>query len=271
MTESVPADVSIDTAIAALAAADRLLVCCDFDGTLSVLADEPSAARPVDGAVAVLDALAQLPDTWAAIVSGRSLIDLTLLSGMPPRVHLVGSHGTEFEVGKILAVSPGDSALIEQLASQCHRIIAGISGTELEIKPASVAVHFRRASRSDAARVHAAVIAGPGSLPGVHVIEGKEVIELAVFLGTKADGLRQLQSRWGITATLFAGDDVTDEAAFEALKPGDVGVKVGQEQSAAEWRLTDPAAVVDVLERLHLLRQSRAEPVLSTGPHRAGS
>ena len=260
MTESVPADVIDDTAIAALSAADRLLVCCDFDGTLSILADEPSAARPVDGAVAVLDALAQLPDTWAAIVSGRSLIDLTLLSGMPPRVHLVGSHGTEFEVGKILAVSPGDSALIDQLASQCRLIIAGIAGTELEIKPASVAVHFRRASRSDAARVHAAVMNGPGRLPGVHVIEGKEVIELAVFLGTKADGLRQLQSRWDITATLFAGDDATDEAAFKALRPGDLGVKVGPEPSAAEWRISDPAAVVNVLGRLLVRRGGRGLP-----------
>ena len=114
------------------------------------------------------------------------------------------------------------------------------------------------------------MIKGPGSLPGVHVIEGKEVIELAAFLGTKADGLRQLQSRWGITATLFAGDDATDEAAFEALQQGDVGVKVGPEPSAAEWRLSDPAAVVDVLERLHVLRQAHPEPVLPTGPRLAG-
>jgi trehalose-phosphatase len=241
--------------MASLAACHRLLVCCDFDGTISTLADEPSAARPIDGAVAVLGGLASLPNTWAAIVSGRALIDLTQLAGMPDHVHLIGSHGAEFEVGTILAVSPDEGELIDLLVAQCRELIEGVTGAALEVKPGSVAVHVRMAQRNDAARILDEVRIGPGALPGVHVIEGKEVIELAVFAGSKADALDVLRERWQVGGTLFAGDDLTDESAFAALGPSDVGVKVGAGPSAAPWRVDDPAAVVGLLERLLDLRQ----------------
>lgn len=247
----------LDAAISLLATTDRLLVCCDFDGTISTIAEEPSGARPVDGSVAVLDALAHLPDTWSAIVSGRALIDLTQLAGMPEHVHLVGSHGTEFEAGRILAVSPGEGEFIDRIVEQCRAIVDGVDGVVLETKPASVAVHVRKAHRHDAARILDEVRQGPGGLPGVYVLEGKEVIELAVFSGTKADGVDALRERWGITGTLFAGDDATDETAFAALRAGDLGVKVGPGPSVAGWRVDDPVAVVGLLERLRSLRQAR--------------
>lgn len=245
----------LDAALDALARTPRLLVCCDFDGTISTLVDEPSAARPVDGAVAALDALARLVDTWPAVISGRALIDLTRLAGMPDHVHLVGSHGTEFEVGTIAAVSPPEDGLLETVIEQCRVLVSGSAGTMVEVKPASVAVHVRKASRADAARILTEVRSGPGKLPGVHAIEGKEVVELAVFPGTKADGIEALRSRWGITGTLFLGDDLTDESAFGVLGTGDVGVKVGAGPTTAPWRVDDPAAVVQLLQRLADLRR----------------
>jgi trehalose 6-phosphate phosphatase len=257
VTESGPVAPDLDPALASLAASTRLLVCCDFDGTISTLVDEPSAARPVDGAVAVLDSLARLPHTWAAILSGRALIDLTQLSGMPEHVHLIGSHGAEFEVGTILAVSPTEGDRLGPLVEQCRILVDQIPGVAIEVKPASVAVHVRRARRADAARVLNEVRNGPGSLADVHVIEGKEVVELAVFTGAKADGLDVLRKRWSITGTLFAGDDATDESAFGVLGASDVGVKVGPGPSAAGWRVNGPAAVVHLLERLLELRQAR--------------
>jgi len=243
-----------DAALSDLAATPRLLVCCDFDGTISTLAEDPSAARPVDGAVAALDALANLPNTWAAVVSGRALIDLTQLAGMPSSVHLVGSHGTEFEVGSILAVSPTETELLENVMAQCRALAVGVEGAVIEVKPASVAVHVRRSSRANADRLLSAVRAGPGSLTGVHVLEGKEVVELAVFPGAKGDGVAVLANRWDITATLFVGDDVTDESAFASLGTGDVSVKVGEGESAAKWRLPDPGSVVNLLTRLAAAR-----------------
>ena len=72
-----------------------------------------------------------------------------------------------------------------------------------------------------------------------------------VLLDTALDALRE-QVR--ADAVLFAGDDVTDETAFARLRDGDVGVKVGDGETAARFRVADPAAMADVLRRLVELR-----------------
>ena len=48
----------------------------------------------------------------------------------------------------------------------------------------------------------------------------------------------------------IVGDDVTDEDAFAALEPEDVGVKVGAGETAAEFRIDSPASVAVLLELL---------------------
>ncbi len=254
MTADAARAAGLDAGLASLARVPRLLVCCDFDGTISALADDPAAARPVDGAVAALAALAALPDTWTAVVSGRALIDLTQLAGMPERVHLVGSHGNEFEIGAILAVSPGEDAVLRDVVTQCQAIVDAVPGAFLELKTGSVAVLVRMAASEAGRRALAEVRSGPGSAPGVHILEGKDVVELAIFPGAKGDAVKVLRARWDISAPLFVGDDVTDESGFAVLEASDMGIKVGSGDSRAAWRLPDPAAVVDLLVRLALAR-----------------
>ena len=86
-------------ALDAAAASPRLLVTSDFDGTLAPIVDNPADARPLPAAAAALIELAALPATSAALISGRALQTLRALSSMPEAVHLVGSHGAEFEAG----------------------------------------------------------------------------------------------------------------------------------------------------------------------------
>ena len=49
---------------------------------------------------------------------------------------------------------------------------------------------------------------------------------------------------------LYAGDDVTDEHAFDALHDADVTVKVGHGTTAARYRVDDPDALVAALATL---------------------
>jgi trehalose 6-phosphate phosphatase len=56
---------------------------------------------------------------------------------------------------------------------------------------------------------------------------------------------------------LFAGDDVTDEDGFAVLRPeaGDLGIKVGTGETAAQFRVADERAVATLLT---LLADARA-------------
>ena len=54
-------------------AAASLLVASDFDGTLAPIVSNPADARPLPGAADALRALAELPSTTVALVSGRAL------------------------------------------------------------------------------------------------------------------------------------------------------------------------------------------------------
>ena len=86
-------------AIDAFAQHPHVLVACDYDGTLAPIVDNPGHARPIRESIVAMRALAELHATDTAVISGRSLRDLAALSRMPDEVHLVGSHGSEFDVG----------------------------------------------------------------------------------------------------------------------------------------------------------------------------
>lgn len=242
------------SALARLAEADHLLVCCDFDGTLSHLVDDPGAARPVPGAVEVLDRLGTLPGTSAAVLSGRALEALEAVAGMPAHVTTVGSHGVEFSTGVISGLEPSARDLLNRVTEACADAVDGVDGAAIETKPASVAVHVRRASQSDKPRVLDAVATGPATWPGVHVTRGKDVIELAVVRVGKGGAIEALKRQAGATAALFVGDDVTDEDAFSALGGNDVSVKVGAGDTVAHWRVDGPEDVVRLLSDLATLR-----------------
>ncbi len=265
------ADRGIDGVAAMLAATERLLVGCDFDGTLAPIVGQPDAARALPGGLAALQALAALPRTHVAMLSGRARGDLARLVGNLPGIMLIGSHGAEWgtDLGETLTGEQG--RLLREVIRSVSRIAAGVPGVLLEKKPGSVAVHVRGASRGDAAAILEAVGAGPAQLPGVAVIHGKEVLELCVVEVNKGAAISRLQDIFGPTATTYLGDDTTDESVFERLGESDVGFKVGPGPSMADFRLDGPA---DVVAALAVLAQRRRALIGSAqrqlGPHDLG-
>lgn len=224
-----------------------MLVASDYDGTLAPIVADPEAARALPESVGALRVLAGLHETTAAVISGRALRDLATLSRLPAEVHLVGSHGSEFDVGFVHALDERARGLHRRLQGELEGLVEGAVGVGLEVKPASIAVHVRRADAGTAERVLAAVRSGPAVWEGVSVTEGKAVIELAVIATDKGHALDVLRHQAGASAAVFVGDDVTDERAFARLAGPDVGIKVGSGGSAAQFRVADPAAVATVL------------------------
>jgi trehalose-phosphatase len=231
---------------------DRVLVAVDFDGTLAPIVEDPDAAQPLLRSVDALKALAGLPDTHAAVISGRPLARLRRFMAAADGLVLVGSHGAEISDHDPLDAD--ERQLLARVRAAVCDVVAAYPGTWLEDKPAAVVLHTRTADREQAAAATDEAIDGPGNWPGVHVLRGKEVVELAVTDASKGRALRQLRAELGLDhgGVLFAGDDATDERAFAELDDdrGDLTVKVGHGQTAARYRVEGPRDVADVLTLL---------------------
>ncbi|AQA02599.1 trehalose-phosphatase [Mycobacterium sp. MS1601] len=244
-----------DDVIAALsraAASPVLLVTSDFDGTLAPIVNHPGDARPLPAAATALRALAQLPSTSAALISGRALADLGTLSGLAGEVALVGSHGAEFDTGFAHEI---DAALLQTIIDELDAIAARYPGVTVEPKPASVALHVRNADPADgdAALVEARAASQAWD---AQATAGKAVLEFAVITTDKGEAIDILRARFRADAVVFFGDDVTDEKAFRRLRGGDVGVKVGPGDTAAGYRINSPEDVAAALELLVQQRRS---------------
>ncbi|MEM9064005.1 MAG: trehalose-phosphatase [Planctomycetota bacterium] len=241
---------TLDEAIARVARSPVLLVATDYDGTLAPIVENPADARPHREAVIAVRTLAEIHKTEAAIISGRSLADLADLTGSPAGVHLVGSHGSEFDVGFADSLTPAQRRLLERVTEQLGDIASSAQGLAIETKPASTAFHYRNAAEAEADAAVSRVNAGPACLPGVHVRRGKKVIELAVVPTDKGRALATLRQRFGASAAVFLGDDRTDEDAFAAMSGPDVSVKVGVGETLATFRVDDTQDVSRILAKL---------------------
>ncbi|GAA3247794.1 hypothetical protein GCM10017691_57350 [Pseudonocardia petroleophila] len=239
----------LDQAVREIAAVPTLLVALDFDGVLAPLVDVPSESRPLPESAAALGSLATLPGTVVALVSGRGLADLAATSGFGAPIRLVGSHGGEFDDGGAV-LDDDQRALLDALTAEVTALVDGEPGVKLEHKPAGIAVHVRGAGPGVGPRVLDAVRTGPAARPGVEATPGKDVLDLAVLQVNKGMAVDVLRERVGADAVLFAGDDVTDETAFARLGAGDVGVKVGDGDTAAAHRVAGPPDVARLLELL---------------------
>ncbi len=232
-----------------------LLVATDYDGTLAPIVSNPSEAHPQREAMVALQALARLPATHAAVISGRALSDLAELTGAPEEVHLVGSHGSEFDPGFSRNLSTETVRRRDELERSLSEIARTAPGLAVELKPASIAFHFRNAEAGAAARAVQAVLQGPARAPGVQLREGKKVLELSVVETDKGKALDALRQQVGATAAVFLGDDQTDEDAFARLGGPDLAVKVGEGESAAPFRVADP---LEVARHLAFLAERRS-------------
>jgi trehalose 6-phosphate phosphatase len=269
MSEPSPVDgpvlgADLREALARFAGLPRVLVALDFDGVLSPLVPVPEEARPTPAGAAALARLARADGVQVALVSGRRLADLVAVASPPPGSWLSGSHGAEQgEVGpdgevEALPVELTDDqrALLDDLRERVHALAAEVEGAWVEDKPTAVVVHTRRAvDEVAAADLERAVLDQMRARPGVRTVPGKRVVELAVSDATKGDSVRALRERLGGVAVLFAGDDVTDEDALrQTTGTDDVGVKVGDGETVAPYRVTGPDAVAALLDTLADLR-----------------
>lgn len=190
----------------------RTAILLDFDGTLSPTVPDPASARPADGAVAVLEALARRYGT-VAVVSGRPLSFLEPL--LPDAITISGQYGLELHVPGGRDVPDPDPARTRAITDAVGLLTAGVrSGVLVEPKGLTITVHWRNVPETEASvRELAAVVAAE---TGLEVHDAKASVELRPAVGVdKGTVVEELAAE--ATAVIYVGDDVGDLPAFESL------------------------------------------------------
>ena len=186
-------------------AAESAGILLDVDGTLSPIAERPELARLVTGTDAVLSRLVERYRVVAAI-SGRTQDQLERLVDVEG-VRLIGSYG--LRPGSI----PADLiAVVLAAADQ-------VEGAWMETKGATIAVHYR--ATPDATSAGRELEQRMGQIADqaeMALLSGKHVVELVpAGFPLKEGAVERIIESDALHAALYAGDDIADLLAFEAL------------------------------------------------------
>lgn len=238
----------------------HLLLCLDFDGTVSELTNDPWKAVPLPRAKNAIAELARHREKLTvAILSGRDLDTLLGLLGLQDGLLFAGTHGLEF-IGRNgeRRFAPGVDRCakdIEKVREFIARSIPKDRGFIVEDKGVALTVNYRNALPDAAREALAAFDDFVNRCPTLEVLHGKMIHEaIPRGIAGKGDALEFFMRNAGVPGphTTYFGDDITDEDAFRALVPHrGIGVLVGAErQSFAQYRVDSPADVADVLEEL---------------------
>ena len=79
---------------------------------------------------------------------------------------------------------------------------------------------------------------------------GKKIVEYAFRHEGKDSAIANLRERVHADAVLFAGDDTTDEDALRSLQSQDLGIHVGDGETAARVSVPDIPAMAATLAEL---------------------
>lgn len=253
MRESSASKAQLDVSIEPPIDIARTAFFLDLDGTLAPIAATPDSVRVPKSLRTTLSQLQQRTDGALAVISGRPISQIDQLLA-PLELAAAGLHGAEWRdaLGQIeqLAIDP---QRVAAMASTLVSVAAADPGLLLERKALALALHFRNAPAQEFA-VRQAMTALAARNSDAFVLQaGKMVFEIKPKGASKGAALRQLMQQEPFTGRrpLFAGDDLTDESAFEAVNTlGGISIKIGPGPTLARARLPSPAALAAWLAQL---------------------
>ncbi|WP_204045931.1 trehalose-phosphatase [Acrocarpospora phusangensis] len=252
------------------------VIALDFDGTLSPIVADPSAAWIHPAAPAALIRLAEHV-ARIVVITGRPPSTAIALGDTPdgpdlidvPGLLILGHYGLERWEGGQLSAPPAPAGL-DLVRNELPALIAALGpaadGVKIEDKGRAVAVHTRNCADPDgtleALREPVALLAGRAEL----VVEpGRKVLELRGPGMDKGRALREVLAEVSARSVMFIGDDLGDLAAFAAVIEADIpGVRVcsgsaevAELAESADVVVDGPPGVVALLEALHKSMTSR--------------
>jgi trehalose 6-phosphate phosphatase len=219
---------------------------------LAEIVNDPAAARVAPEVQDILARLLTQAGGALAVISGRSIAQIDQIL-YPLHLPAAGVHGLEERItgGHVNRLAFDGCAHVELVAT-VNRFTSTHDGLRAEPKPGAVALHYRE--RPDLAQdclqfMKAQTLRDPR----LTLLTGKMVAELIFGRKSKGEavaGMMQAAPFAGRRA-VYAGDDVTDEAAFQVVnRMGGISIKIGTGQTCATYRLPDPAALAGYLAAL---------------------
>lgn len=255
-------------------AGSGLLVALDFDGTLAPIVSDPAAARAHERAGSVLAALAARVRR-IAVITGRPVRQVLALGDLGAVGERVAAAGAELTVlgqygnerwssAEPRIASPEPPTGLAELTAELPALLAraGATDAHVEEKGLAVAVHTRRSADPEGSFARLSpILAAAARGRGLAVEPGRLVIEVRAPGMDKGRALRALVAESGAEAVFFAGDDLGDVPAFEAVRdlraaglPGFLVCSGSAEESAlrpmSDLVVDGPAGVLEFLDGL---------------------
>ena len=256
-----------------VADSSRTVVGLDFDGVLSPIVADPTAAVIHPDGPRTLVALAEQV-RGVAVITGRparQAIDLGRLDEVGAELlphgrtlHLLGQYGNErWSSADGRVVSPPPPEGLAGLHDELPGLLEGAdaSGAYIEDKGLALAVHTRRLDAPAAAFDRLLpVLTEAARRHGLSVEPGRMVVEVRAPGMHKGQALRTIHAELEGHGVIFAGDDLGDVEAFRTVaalrdegRPG-LLICSGSEEQRALVELSDivvdgPAGVLSWLRR----------------------
>uniref|UniRef100_A0A0G4H565 Trehalose 6-phosphate phosphatase n=1 Tax=Chromera velia CCMP2878 TaxID=1169474 RepID=A0A0G4H565_9ALVE len=244
---------------------DKRVFCfLDYDGTLTPIVRDPSAAFLPER---MRDLLMALSDSCTVgIVTGRALKTIkgfvNISTFEKNNFMYAASHGFHIEIGtKHIHHQVGDQYIprLKEAAAEIHEKLCHIPGFNMEDNEFAVSVHYRNVPTEEQVQeIEAEVDKTLARFPCLKKGHGKKVFEIKINVKwDKGRAIVWLMDAMGISpydedvACIYIGDDVTDEDAFAALRDcrNSYGVLVSEHvrETQATLMVSDPSEVFDFL------------------------
>lgn len=239
----------------------------DYDGTLAPIAKRPEMARLPKETKKILTELNSNPSFTLAIISGRSLEDVSKLVGIKGVIY-AGNHGLQMK-GPRLAYTNKEALrnrkLLGDIRKRLRNKISGVKGVFVEDKGLTLSVHYRLASKKDIKPLKIVLkrLLRPLIKTGkIRLTYGKMVCEIRPSAKwDKGKAVKWLLARNArarrARLSICVGDDRTDEDMFRAVGSRGVTVCVGRSGSSsrAGFYLRNTGEVKKFLNKLNTLKR----------------
>jgi trehalose 6-phosphate phosphatase len=228
----------LDDFFSAFSGATNPLLLLDYDGTLAPFRVDRFQALPWSGVRDLLNQIQNQSQTRIVVVTGRPAAEILPLLGVEPAPEVWGLHGAErlYPDGRreLEHLSPETRVRLDAVTAHLQReseSTGGSTGGLIEIKPNAVVMHWRGVSpaRAKIIEKHTRALFEPlAQTDGLGLLEFEAGLELragrdkggavTAILDEDAGASSQSGPRHNPNPAAFLGDDLTDEAAFRAIK-----------------------------------------------------